>query len=119
MGLRATIPTRRAAAVLIIVSVSVSLMISRAIAEASERVAVIDAQLTVDPLASTVKPAVAPRAVRASRVLFLGDSVMDQQGSAAAFLLRQHGVNARAVGLWGSGLLTQDQYDYGVTKLSG
>ena len=45
--------------------------------------------------------------------------MLDQQGSAAAFLLRQSGVNAKAVGLWGSGLLTVDQYDYGHTKPSG
>ncbi len=44
---------------------------------------------------------------------------MDQQGSAAAFLLRQAGVDARVVGLWGSGLLTTDQYDNGKTNSSG
>jgi hypothetical protein len=121
MGLRASIPSRRAAAVLIIVSVALSLTISRAIAEASERVAMIDAQTTVDPVArkATTSNAVPIPPRRAPRVLFLGDSVMDQQGSAAAFLLRQHDVDARVVGLWGSGLLTEDQYDDGVTKLSG
>src|SRR5262249_9478719 len=40
-------------------------------------------------------------------------------GGAAAFLLRQSGVDARVIAIWGSGLLTVDQYDYGKTKLSG
>jgi hypothetical protein len=121
MGLRAPIPTRRAAAALVIVSVAISLTISRAIAEASERVAIIGSQSAMDPF--TTKPAPrtspTPARTRAPRVLLLGDSVMDQQGSAAAFLLRQLGVDARTVGLWGSGLLNVDQYDYGKTNLSG
>lgn len=53
------------------------------------------------------------------RVLFIGDSILDQQGSAAAFVLRQSGVDAEALGVWESGLLTVDQYDYGKTKRSG
>lgn len=56
---------------------------------------------------------------RAPRVLLMGDSVMDQQGSSAAFELRQAGIDARAMGLWGSSLLTRDQYDFGKTKTSG
>ena len=51
----------------------------------------------------------------APRVLLMGDSIMDQQGSHAAFLLRQAGIDAQADGLWGSSLLTPDQYDYGHT----
>jgi hypothetical protein len=121
MGLRASIPPRRAAAALIVVAVAVSLTISRAIAQASEHVAMIDAQSTVDPITWTPSTSVAysPTRSRVPRVLLLGDSVLDQQGSAAAFLLRQAGVNAHVVGLWGSGLLTVDQYDNGKTELSG
>ena len=52
-------------------------------------------------------------------MLLLGDSILDQEGSAAAFLLRQSGVDARAIGVWGSGLIGIDQYDYGKTKPSG
>jgi hypothetical protein len=121
MGLRASIPTRRAAAVLIIVAVSLSLTITRAIAQASERVAIIGGQSTVDPFVATlpISQASAQEPSREARVLLLGDSVMDQQGGAAAFLLQQAGVDARAIGIWGSGLLTVDQYDYGKTKSSG
>jgi hypothetical protein len=121
MGLRACIPPRRAAAVLIVVAVAVSLTISRAIAQASERVEMIDAQSTVDPITWTppTSPASSPTRSRVPRVLLLGDSVLDQQGGATAFLLRQAGVDAHAVGLWGSGLLTVDQYDNGKTELSG
>lgn len=56
---------------------------------------------------------------RKPRVLLLGDSVMDQQGSHAAFELDQAGVETKTVGLWGSSLLTRDQYDYGKTKVNG
>ena len=115
MGLRAPISTRRAAAVLVLIAVSLSLTISRAIADASERVAVADEQSALAAL-TPERPA-APH--HRWRVLLLGDSVMDQQGGAAAFLLRQAGVDAHVVGLWGSGLLTVDQYDDGVTKPSG
>jgi hypothetical protein len=51
--------------------------------------------------------------------LLIGDSILDQQGHAAAFVLRQAGVDAKAIGVWGSGLLTVDQYDNGKTNLSG
>ncbi len=61
----------------------------------------------------------AARATPAPRVLLLGDSVMDQQGGAAAFALRQAGVDAKRIAYWGSGLLTIDQYDYGHTTGSG
>ena len=54
-----------------------------------------------------------------ARVLLVGDSILDQEGSAAAFLLRQSGVDAKAIGVWGSGLIGIDAYDYGRTKLSG
>ena len=67
--------------------------------------------------AQSTVPAHAP-APRA-RVLLIGDSILDQEGSAAAFLLRQSGVDAKAIGVWGSGLIGIDQYDYGKTKLSG
>jgi hypothetical protein len=53
------------------------------------------------------------------RVLFMGDSLMDQQGSAAAFELRQNGINAKSLGAWGTSLLTRNQYDFGKTKLTG
>ncbi len=49
------------------------------------------------------------------RVLLIGDSVMNQQGEAAALVLRQAGVDARAVGYWGTSLLTRGQYDFGHT----
>jgi ribosomal protein L24E len=55
----------------------------------------------------------------APRVLLMGDSLMDQQGSAAAFELRQNGINAKALGAWGTSLLTRDQYDFGKTKVTG
>src|SRR5712691_5990917 len=51
----------------------------------------------------------APHAA-APKVLFIGDSVMDQQGSAAAFALRQNGINAKSLGAWGTSLLTRNQY---------
>src|SRR3954471_24880697 len=94
MGLRASIPTRRAAVVLIAASAVVTLTINRAIAQASEAVAAADAQNALDtfaPATSTTPPPTAPTS-RVARVLLLGDSVMDQQGSAAEFLLRQAGV---------------------------
>ena len=56
---------------------------------------------------------------RAPRVLLMGDSVMDQQGRHAAFELGQVGVDAQSVGLWGSSLLTRDQYDNGSTNPNG
>ena len=49
-------------------------------------------------------------------VLLVGDSVLDQEGSHAAFLLRQNGVDARTVGYWGSTLLTREQYDMGQSR---
>jgi hypothetical protein len=55
----------------------------------------------------------------APRVLLIGDSVMDQQGKHAEFVLRQAGIDARSIGLWGSSLLTRDQYDFGKTKPNG
>ena len=66
----------------------------------------------------------APGTPRASvgvspRVLLIGDSILDQEGGAAAFLLRQQGIGAAKVAVWGSGLLTRDQYDMGHTILSG
>jgi hypothetical protein len=54
-----------------------------------------------------------------ARVLLIGDSILDQEGSAAAFLLRQSGVDAKTIAVWGSGLIGIDAYDYGKTKLSG
>ena len=56
---------------------------------------------------------------RKPRVLLLGDSVMDQQGSAAEFALNRAGVETKTVGLWGSSLFTRDQYDYGKSKPNG
>lgn len=56
---------------------------------------------------------------RKPRILLLGDSVMDQQGSAAAFALDRSGVETTTAGLWGSSLLTRDQYDYGQSKPNG
>ena len=59
------------------------------------------------------------RQVVAPKVLFIGDSVMDQQGSAAAFELRQNGINALSRGAWGTSLLTREQYDFGRSNPSG
>jgi hypothetical protein len=58
-------------------------------------------------------------ATRTPRVLLMGDSVMNQQGSHAAFELRQVGIDARDMGLWGSSLLTREQYDFGKTNTRG
>ena len=60
-----------------------------------------------------------PRVVaKIPRVLLLGDSVLDQEGSAAAFALRQAGIDARAEGWWGSSLITAQEFDRGHTMLS-
>ncbi len=50
------------------------------------------------------------------QVLLIGDSIMDQQGEAAAFVLRQQGVTVKVAGYWGSGLLSRDQYDFGHSR---
>jgi len=113
MGLRASVPPRRAAVVLLVVVTSLSLTINRALAQA----AAIAAGEESSSLESVPSPT--QDAPPVARVLLMGDSVMDQQGSAAAFLLRQAGVDAQAIGLWGSGLLTADQYHDGVTQRSG
>jgi hypothetical protein len=47
------------------------------------------------------------------RVLLLGDSVLDQLGPPAAGTLRRLGATVVVDGVWGSGLLTRDQYDLG------
>src|SRR4029077_12260322 len=70
----------------------------------------------------SVRPTRSARPARATpraRVLLIGDSILDQEGSPAAFLLRQSGVDAKAIAVWGSGLIGIDAYDYGKTKLSG
>jgi hypothetical protein len=69
--------------------------------------------------ASAVVVVVRAAQVHAPRVLLMGDSVMDQQGSAAAFELRQDGVDAKSMGAWGTSLLTRDQYDLGKSKPAG
>src|SRR4051794_13171753 len=56
------------------------------------------------------------RDIEQPNVLLVGDSVLDQEGSHAAFLLRQNGIDARAVGYWGSSLLTREQYDMGKSR---
>jgi hypothetical protein len=69
---------------------------------------------------STTPTTAAPHPrTRRPRVLLIGDSILDQEGSAAAFELRQAGVNAKAVAVWGSGVIGIDAYDYGKTKSSG
>ncbi len=71
-------------------------------------------------VALTVATDPAPTSVSSpARVLFIGDSVLDQQGSHAAFLLRQAGIDAKSMGVWGSGLLTPNQYDHGHTVPDG
>src|SRR3954454_16891655 len=47
----------------------------------------------------------------APRVLLIGDSIMDQEGSHAAVLLRQAGARVVVNGIWGSSILTRGQYD--------
>ncbi len=54
----------------------------------------------------------------ANRVLLIGDSILDQEGGAAEFLLRQGGIDARKVAYWGSGLFTSAQYDFGHSILT-
>jgi len=49
----------------------------------------------------------------APRVLLLGDSVLDQLGAPAAGTLRRLGAEVVVDGVWGSTLLTRDQYDFG------
>ena len=65
------------------------------------------------------RSAPAPVVTRRPRVLLIGDSILDQDGSAAAFELRQAGVDAKAVAVWGSGIIGIDAYDYGKTKPAG
>ncbi len=113
IALRAIIPPRRSAAILCVVTVLVAASMSWGIALASA---------TATPSPPSARREVTRSAAgdtARTRVLLIGDSVLDQQGSAAAFLLRQAGVDAKAVGLWGSGLLTVDQYDNGRTRLTG
>ena len=85
-------------------------------------VAVMLGASTANAIASTAA-ATSPASMHAApsqpRVLLIGDSILDQEGSAAAFLLRQSGVDAKSMGVWESGLLTRDQYDHGKTKLAG
>lgn len=68
------------------------------------------------PLAEPAAGALRPIEGRAPRVLVLGDSIADQQGSHAAFALREAGVDVRVTARWGSGLFTREQYDYGSTQ---
>ena len=102
-ALRAPLPPRRWIAALVVTGVALSMSMTHAIGQTADHAYG----------ASPVVPALVlrPRPAGPPRVLLIGDSVLDQQGSAAAFLLRQHGVDARAVGIWGSGLLSIDQYD--------
>lgn len=67
--------------------------------------------------ADALPPSLRP-AAEAPRVLFLGDSIMDQQGNHAAFLLRQSGVDARVEARWGSTLFTAGQYDRGESRFT-
>ncbi len=113
-ALRATIPPRRSAAILGVVTVVIATSMSWGIALASAASTPSAARPHPRPAASR-----APGTASRPRVLLVGDSVLDQQGSAASFLLRQAGVDAKAVGLWGSGLLTVDQYDNGRTRRAG
>jgi hypothetical protein len=55
----------------------------------------------------------APAAVASPRVLLLGDSVLDQLGPPAAGTLRRLGAAVVVDGVWGSRLLTREQYDFG------
>jgi hypothetical protein len=67
-------------------------------------------------VAGTAPAAAAPTAARqqsAPRVLLLGDSVLDQLGAPAAGTLRRLGAEVVVDGVWGSTLLTRDQYDMG------
>jgi hypothetical protein len=83
----------------------------RAIVALAIVVAVVVAGVTT-ALRSSADPGVGER----PNVLLVGDSVLDQEGSHAAFLLRQNGVDASAVGFWGSSLLTREQYDMGRSR---
>jgi hypothetical protein len=83
----------------------------------SVRRVVVVTPTTAAPRAAAATPATPPRP--RPRVLLMGDSVMDQQGHAAAFVLQQAGVDARTDGEWGSSILSRDQYDHGRTNLTG
>ncbi len=50
------------------------------------------------------------------RVLLIGDSILDQHGSHARVALRDMGVDATRVGVWGSSLFTRNQYDCGAVQ---
>jgi len=116
---RGTLPFARVAVVCVVTS-----LLSGAFAiwtfPASALVVVVETKRPVAAREKAVvrraQPAVA---TRKPRVLFMGDSVMDQQGNHAAFALRQAGVDAKVVGFWGSSLLTRDQYDFGKTAANG
>ncbi len=64
---------------------------------------------------SPVVPATARQqaAPAVPRILLLGDSVLDQLGAPAAGTVRRLGAEVVVDGVWGSTLLTRDQYDLG------
>ena len=70
---------------------------------------------------SSVAPAAgaAPTARTVPRVLLLGDSVLDQLGAPAGGTLRRLGATVVVDGVWGSSLLTRDQYDFGQPNPDG
>jgi hypothetical protein len=77
------------------------------------------AVVIVRPPAVTAHPALVVHAAPAPRVLMIGDSVMDQHGQHAEFALRQAGIDAKTDALWGSSILTRDDYDFGKSKNGG
>jgi hypothetical protein len=65
------------------------------------------------PASATSNVSASASASRPPRVLLIGDSIMDQEGSHAAVLLREAGAQVKVVGVWGSSLMTRGQYDMG------
>jgi hypothetical protein len=74
--------------------------------------AVATAVAVVDVPGSAV-PAAGRQAAEGPRILLLGDSVLDQLGPPAAGTLRRLGAAVVVDGVWGSRLLTREQYDFG------
>ena len=60
-------------------------------------------------------PAAQP-AVRAPRVLFVGDSLASQLGHHATVALHEAGVESDVAAAWGMGLFTREQYDMGALQ---
>jgi hypothetical protein len=94
-----------------------AVMATSAITKADDTAAVTTDQTTPRERATGATESAQPTATAqpAPRVLLIGDSIMDQEGNHAAVALRELGIDARVSAVWGSGLLTRAQYDFGHT----